>query len=189
MRPLLPAITTLAMLLTGGCVEERIVGAKGLLVGLPGAETSLPTNRSARKPDILATPEGGIREEIDADTVILHAKSVQHLMSHIVHAIQHDEELLFVEQILSTATLEEFRLRRVEPALGFREMVRRQRDVFKLFNAMPFGEGTPGLRLELIGPNQFRLALPKSAYGDLNWVGIDAVFEDQNFKLRWFVNP
>lgn len=185
-RPLL--VLALATLALPACVQERVVGARGLLVGLPGAETSLPTNRTARKPSVLATPENGIREEIDEDTVVLHAKSIHHLMSHITHAIQHGEQDLFVEQLLSRATLEEFKQRGVEPALGFQEIVRRQRDVFRLFNAMPFGEGTPGLSLERIGPNLFRLALPNSAHGDLKWVGIDAVFEDGNFKLRWFVN-
>jgi hypothetical protein len=171
-----------------GCYEERIVGARGLLVGLPGAESGLPTKSNAKYVPTLATPAGGIRQEIDEDTVLLYAKTIQHLMSHITHAIQNDEQDLFVEQILASETLDEFRSKDVDPGLGFQEVVRRQRDVFMLFNAMPFGEATPGLRLDPIGPNQFRLALPKSAWGDLKWVGIDAVFEDGNFKLRWFVN-
>jgi len=175
-------------LLAAGCYEERIVSARGLLVGLPGAETSLPTNNSGKYVDALATPAGGIRQEIDEDTVILHAKTIQHLMAHITHAIQHDEQDLFVEQVMSTATLAEFKSKSVDPGLGFQEIVRRQRDVFMLFNAMPFGESTPGLYLKPIGTNLFRVALPKSAWGDLKWVGIDTVFEDGNFRLRWFVN-
>ncbi len=174
--------------LLGGCVEERIVSAKGLLIGLPGAETKLPSgNNTTQRAELLKTPEVGLREEREDGTVILHAKTFQHLMSHIVHAIQHDEEELFVEQILSSATLEEFRMRRVDPALGFREIVRRQRDVFRLFNAIPFGENTPGLYLKPLGSNTFRLALPRSGYGDLKWIGIDAVFENGNYRLRWFV--
>ncbi|MEM9374461.1 MAG: hypothetical protein AAGA55_12535, partial [Planctomycetota bacterium] len=101
---------------------------------------------------------------------------------------QHAEEDLFVSQIFAARTLDEFDTRQVDPALGFQEIVRRQRDVFTLFSAMPFGESTPGLYLEPLGPNTFRVALPRSAWGDLKWVGIDAVFEDSNFKLRWFVN-
>lgn len=176
------------MLTPLGCYQERIVSAKGLLVGLPGAETGLPVESSAKFVPTLATPRNGIREQIDEDTVVLHAKTIQHLMSHIVHAIQNDEEDLFVEQIMSAVTLDEFDTRQVDPALGFQEIVRRQRDVFMLFNAMPFGESTPGLYLQPLGPNTFRVALPKSAWGDLKWVGIDAVFENGNFRLRWFVS-
>lgn len=185
---LLSSGVLVAGLFVSGCYEERIVSARGLLVGLPGAESGLPTQGGAKYVPALATPAGGIREEIDEDTVILHAKTIQHLMAHITHAIQHDEEDLFVEQLLSEETLAEFNDRNVEPGLGFQEVVRRQRDVFMLFNAMPFGESTPGLFLEPTGPNAFRVALPKSAWGDLKWVGLDAVFEEGNFKLRWFVN-
>ncbi len=187
LRVCLMIVSATLALIAFGCYEERVVGARGLLVGLPGAETGLPVENNAKFVPTLATPLGGIREEIDEDTVVLHAKTVQHLMAHIVHAIEHDEQDLFVEQIMSRVTLDEFETRRVDPALGFQEILRRQRDVFRLFSAMPFGESTPGLYLEPLGPNTFRVALPKSAWGDLRWVGIDAVFEKGNFRLRWFV--
>lgn len=188
-RATLAGVLACALMTSAGCIEERIVSAKGLLIGLPGAESKLPGGaRTTPRAAALATPASGIREELEDGTVILHAKSIQHLMTHIVHAIQNDEEDLFAEQILCDQTLEEFRQRRVDPRLGFREVVRRQRDVFKLFNAMPFGESTPGLFLETIGRNEFRLAIPRSGVGDLKWVGIDAVYERGNYRLRWFVN-
>lgn len=177
-----------AALLAPGCVEQRVVSVKGLLVGLPGAETQMPVGaRVAAKPDVLRTPQSGIREEHEDGTVVLHAITIQHLMTHIVHAIQNDESDLFVEQILCEQTLDEFKQRGVDPHLGFDEVVRRQRDVFKLFNAMPFGEATPGLFVQTIGRNEFRLAVPRSGAGDLRWIGIDTVFERGNYRLRWFV--
>ncbi|MEM9374217.1 MAG: hypothetical protein AAGA55_11285, partial [Planctomycetota bacterium] len=94
----LHTLLALVALGAGGCREERIVSASGLLVGLPGAETSLPTENNAKYIPALAVPDGGIRQEIDEDTIVLHAKTVQHLLTHIVHAIQHAEEDLFVSQ-------------------------------------------------------------------------------------------
>jgi hypothetical protein len=171
-----------------GCGEQRIVGRRGLLSSVPGAQSQIPDTRVVARADVLRTPEGGIRQEREDGTVVLHAKTVHHLITHIVQAIQNNEEDLFVQQILCEQTLEEFRIRRVDPALGFQELVRRQRDAFRLFNAMPFGEGTPGLYMEPTGTNQFRLALPRSSWAELEWVGIDVVFERGNYKLRWFVN-
>lgn len=191
-RPSTQAITAAVALcvlfLLAACTEERIVSRRGLLSSLPGAETRIPDNRSVHRPDLLRTPESGIRETLeDGETVVLHAKSVRHLMAHIVATMQNGEEELFVEQVLSRKTRDEFVFRGYDPAEAHRELVRRQRDVFKLFNVMPFGEQTPGLFLEKIGPNEFRLQIPRSSFGDLKWTGIDAVFEDGNYRLRWFV--
>ncbi len=193
-RPTRPrrARATLAALLAlaacaGGCREERIVSRRGLLSSLPGAQTAIPDERTARRPDVLRTPREGIRQTDEAGDVTLYAKSVQHLMSHIVHAIQNGERDLFVEQILSEKTRDEFRFRGYDPGAAFDEVVRRQRDVFRLFNVIPFGEHTPGVFLRKTGPNEFRLQIPRSSRGDLRWTGIDVVFEDRNYHLRWFV--
>lgn len=194
-RPLRPAarrtaasILALAgVLLAAGCVEERIISRRGLISSLPGAKSNIPDDRVARQADILRTPNRGIRQTDEDGNVTLYAKSVQHLMTHLVHAIQNDERDLFVEQILSEKTRDEFRFRGYDPATAFDEIVRRQRDVFTLFNTMPFGERTPGLMLEATARNEFRLRLPRSSWGDLKWTGIDSVFEDGNYHLRWFV--
>ncbi|MCC5821864.1 MAG: hypothetical protein LAT64_01095 [Phycisphaerales bacterium] len=170
------------------CAEERIVSRRGLLSSLPGAESNIPDHRTVNRPDILRTPSSGIRETLeDGDTVILHAKSVRHLMAHIVTTMQNGEEELFVEQVLSSKTRQEFVLRGYDPAEAYKELIRRERDVFRLFNVMPFGEQTPGLFLQKIGDNEFRLQIPRSSFGELRWTGIDVVFENKNYRLRWFV--
>lgn len=170
-----------------GCVEERVVSRKGLLSSLPGAQTQIPDDRATVRPDVLRPPTSGIREVRQDDTVVLHAKSVQHLMSHIVSTIQNDEKDLFVEQVLSRQTRDEFRVRGFDPGTAFDEVVRRQRDVFKLFNTMPFGENTPGIYPQTIGRNEFRLQVPRSSRSGLKWYGFDVVFEDGNYRLRWFL--
>lgn len=187
-RPIRTALMLVpALIVLAGCMEERVVSRKGLLSSLPGAQTQIPDQRTTRRPDVLRPPSGGIREVLDDDTIILHAKSVQHLMSHIVSAIQNNEKELFVEQILSRQTRDEFRIRGYDPGTAFDEAVRRQRDVFKLFNSMPFGENTPGIHLQSIGRNEFRLEVPRSSRRGLKWTGIDVVFEQGNYHLRWFI--
>lgn len=181
------ATAAIALLALAACTEERIVSRRGLLSSLPGAQTQIPDERTAVRPDVLRPPTGGIREVLEDDTVVLHAKTVQHLMSHIVSTIQNDEKELFVEQVLSRQTRDEFRIRGYDPGTAFDEVVRRQRDVFKLFNAMPFGENTPGIYLQTIGRNEFRMQVPRSGRADLKWTGFDVVFEKGNYRLRWFI--
>ncbi len=189
-----PARPTLALLLIAiatlpACQEERIVSRKGLLSSLPGAQTGgIPDGRNISRADILRTPTGGLRHATEDGSFILYAKSVQHLMTHIVSTMQNNEADLFVEQVLSKKTRDEFIHRGYDPAEAFHELVRRQRDVFRLFNTMPFGENTPGLRLQSVGRNEFRLRLPRESWGELKWTGIDVVFEEGNYRLRWFTD-
>lgn len=182
------AVVLAALCLTGaaGCREERIISRKGLLSSLPGAQSGIPDGRTVRQSELLRTPRDGIRQTDEAGEVTLYARSVQHLMSHIVSTMQNEERDLFTEQVLSKKTRDEFRIRGHDPATAYDEIVRRQRDVFRLFNVMPFGEHTPGVFLRPNGPNEFRLQIPRSSFGDLKWTGIDVVFEDGNYRLRWF---
>jgi hypothetical protein len=50
------------------------------------------------------------------------------------------------------------------------------------------GEYTPGLFLETIGRNVFQLKLPRANNEKLYWIGLDVVFENGNYRLRWFLN-
>lgn len=186
-RPTTLILAACALGALAGCREERIVSRRGMLSSLPGAQTQIPDERTTVRPDVLRTPSSGIREVREDDTVVLHAKTVQHLMSHVVSTIQNDEKDLFVEQVLARRTRDEFRIRGYDPGVAFDEVVRRQRDVFKLFNAMPFGENTPGIYLQTIGRNEFRMQVPRSGRADLKWTGFDVVFEEGNYRLRWFL--
>jgi hypothetical protein len=172
-----------------GCTYERVVSQSGLLVGLDGAQSQIPAKREARAlPDFLRTPDEGIRvEDEEEGTITLYSKSVRQLMAHITTTIGNDEKDLFVEQLLSKRTKEEFYERGLDPGLAFDELKRRERDVGRLFYFMPMGEYTPGLYLKTIGPNTFRLQLSRVTNESLHWIGIDVVFENKNYRLRWFI--
>lgn len=188
-RAAIAACLAAVILVLPACGEERIVSRKGMLSSLPGAQTGgIPDVRNITQADVLRTPEAGIRQTLPDGTVVLYAKSIQHLMTHIVNTMQNGEEELFTQQVLSKATRDEFVVRGYDPNEAYKELVRRQRDVFRLFNTMPFGERTPGIYMESIGRNEFRIRLPKSSWGELKWTGIDAVFEDGGYRLRWFTD-
>jgi len=184
------AITALSLLVLtpGGCTYERIISRSSLLSGLEGAESKIPEKQSTRTiPEFLQTPTEGIRVTHDDGSITLYSKSIRQLMTHITTTLQNSEPELFVEQVLSKATKDEFYERGLDPMLGFDELSQHQEDIYSLFYYMPMGEYTPGLYLESVGRNVFRLKLARSYDQSLYWTGIDAIFEDGNYRLRWFV--
>ena len=177
------------LLVIAGCTRyERIISQSSLLSGLDGSESSIPQKQTARElPDFLRTPEEGIRIEDEEGTITLYAKSIRQLMVHLTTTIQNGERELFLEQVLSNITKEEFYERGLDPGMAFDELTKRQRDIFRLFYFMPMGEYTPGLFLNTVGKNTFRLKLSRARNESLYWIGIDSVFENGNYRLRWFV--
>lgn len=170
------------------CQYERVVSRSSIISGLEGSESKIPEKKQNRTlPDFLRTPDEGIRVDNDDGTVVLYAKSIRQLMSHITTTIQNNERDLFVEQVLSQVTKDEFYERGLDPGIAFDELVLRQRDIFRMFYFMPMGEYTPGLFLQNVGRNMFRLKLSRARNEALYWIGIDASFENGNYRLRWFV--
>jgi len=175
------------------CTYERVVSRSGLSSTLArlsesseGAPSAGVTNRTTGQ-DAFAVPGGKLRVEDEDGNVTLHAKRVKHLIAHIIWTLENDEREVFVEQVLSGRTIEEFEDRGLDPELAFDRLTERRRDVYRLFGAMPMGEATPGLFLKQIGTNMFRLQVPRGRHPDLHWTGLDASFEHGDFKLRWFV--
>jgi len=191
------SIAALAGLCVAGsssCTYERVVSRKGLSTTLArlsetdrGAAGAPSVTARTGTNDVFHLPGGRIRVEDEDGGVTLYAKRVKHLITHIISTLENDERDLFVEQVLSVYTIEEFEERGLDPALAFDRIKERRRDVYELFGAMPMGEATPGLFLEQIGKNMFRLRVPRGRHPDLHWTGIDASFERGNFRLRWFV--
>lgn len=180
-----------SLLLIAGCTPyERVVSRSSLLSSLEDTNDTgnVPTKKASRTlPDFLRNPEEGIRVEDEDGTITLYTKSIRQLMTQITLCIQNDERDLFVEQVLSQITKDEFYERNLDPGFAFDELVARQRDIFRMFYFMPMGEYTPGLFTKSIGRNVFRLQLSRARNEELYWIGIDSVFEKGNYRLRWFV--
>lgn len=185
---LLATFALTALALCAGCRYERIVSHSGLLVGLEGAESQIPPKRQSRPlPDFLRTPAEGIRVEDEDGTITLYSKSVRQLMTHLSTTIANGERELFLEYLLAERTKDEFIERGLDPGMAFDELTNRQRDLGRLFYFMPMGEYTPGVYYQSIGRNVFRVRLPNQTHEGLYWIGLDVVFEDYNYRLRWFL--
>ncbi len=181
-------LCTLGTSILSACTYERVISRSSLLGGLDGAQSQIPERQTAQAlPDFLRTPDEGIRVEDEDGAITLHMKSIRQLMAQITSTLQNGEKELFVDQVLSTVTKEEFYERGLDPALAFDELLLHYKDIGRLFYFMPMGEYTPGLYLENIGRNMFRLKISRIRNESMYWIGIDAVFEKGNYRLRWFV--
>jgi hypothetical protein len=159
-----------------------------MLAGLPGAQIGTTVVRDDNYKDpTLVPPDKLVVEDPVSHKKTLTAKSGRHLMVHIYNAINANDKETFVDQILSTPTKQECADRGLDPSVCFDELLRRKDDVYALFNAMPAGEGTPGVFVQSLGPKAERIKVEGLAAQGLNWTGIDMVMEKGNWKLRWFV--
>lgn len=170
-----------------GCVETRVIPkGKPFMSGLPGTGGGggfhlPPQDAAGAQPD--AAPKETRTVNPDG-TVTLHSPTVRDLMRHILETLAADEKDLFTRQLLSTKTRGEFIERGYDPGEAFIELQRRRDDLRRLFSAMPVGEFTPGVLMQPVGRNVFRLR----AEGDptMPWTYMDVVYEKREYRLRWF---
>jgi hypothetical protein len=188
-RALFAGVFTAAAL--GACeAETRVVKYDPILGGLPGSTTGEPVVRDRGEyvdPTIVADDK--IVLEDDQGNRTLVAKTGRHLMTHIYNALMDDDKQLFVEQILSQKTKQEYFDRGLDPGLAFDALVKRRNDVFRLFDAMPGGEYTPGVYKRPVGEGVQRVEVTGVPARGLKWTAMDMVMERGNWRLRWFAAP
>jgi hypothetical protein len=173
-----------------GCVEERIVNYRPMLGGLPGAESGTPvTGVPGRTMDPAAVPDDKLVIENKDGSKTLIARTGRHLMVHIHNTLAAGDEQLFLDQVLSKRTKEEYYDRGMDPREAYRTLRERRQDIDMLFDAMPMGEYTPGFFLRPVGGGVQRLEVQGPGARELTWTGFDMVMENGNFRLRWFVTP
>lgn len=186
--PSLIAVLALAGALSACEREVRVIRYNPLLGGLPGAQSGMPVVRDLGDyKDPTAVPLDQLVREEQPGTKTLVAKTGRHLMIHIYNTLKDNDKELFVREVLSTATKTECFERAVQPEETFDYLKAREEDVRALFDMMPMGEQTPGVFMQPIGKNTYRVQVSGLGTSDLAWTGFDMVMEKGNWKLRWFV--
>lgn len=184
-----PAAWGVGLTVSAGCATETRVIPKNkpMLSGLAGVEGGGARrifSQAEGESPLSSTDRGPTRETLPGGEVLLRSPTVRDLMRHILETIQNDEEALFTGQVLSTITRREFVERGHDPKHAFLELQRRRQDVRLLFRAMPAGEFTPGMLMQPVGRNIFRLRVEGDP--EMRWKFMDVVFENGEYRLRWF---
>ncbi len=122
----------------------------------------------------LAAADGSIR---------LVSKSPSHVMYHLTQTLARGEDELLVDQVLSDRTKREYRVRGLDPIDALEWLKAHREDIGALFATIPMGEQTPGVFLESLGDNAFRLRAPTALRDGLVLREFDVVVEQGSFRL------
>lgn len=175
----------------GACQrEEKILNYKPFFAGLEGASGPGATPARA-KPGPLAEADEAelslVRENPDGSKTLI-IRNGRDLIFHIRSTLAEEEVELFVGQVLSGVTRDEFIERGRDPAEAFWMLKQREQELAKLFARMPMGEHSPSVMVHRVGHNVFRVRLTgQSAKGLDDWRGFDMVLEGGQWRLRWMV--
>jgi hypothetical protein len=176
---------------TAGCSqEEKLVRYKPFFSGLEGVQTQTPAvggQKSAVEYEEGGAGHGLIIEHDDGSRTLI-IRSGLHLMAHIQKLLAEDEPDLFVEQVLSEITRQEYIARGLDPKEAFATLKQRERDIDTLFSRMPLGEHSPNVLRTQLGKNFFRVQVTGQALRGLGrYKGFDMILEKGHWRLRWFV--
>ena len=187
-RAFLLALGIACVSATIGCESyEKDVASNSFFSGLDGAEgPGLARKDLGRNHDPRFLTQADQRVEDDAGNVTLQARGPRHLMRHIFETLRDEDMDLFLEQVLSEATKQEFIRHGKQPEDAYHMLLDEIETIDKLFARMPMAEHSPNATFTRIGDGMHRLRLVKGAGRDLRWQGFDMISEGGNERLLWF---
>lgn len=155
-----------------GCAE-RVVGVRGGLHGLPGAQsgyqdltnqasidTSVEAILSAYRPtdpNLVPIEDEPLRFLNEEGDLVIEARSPQHVIYHVAEMLERGEDDLLFEWIISARAKSRYRASFIDPRETVRFLHENRNDVIQLFLLMPSGEVTPGVRMTTPETNVVRL--------------------------------
>lgn len=190
-------------------VSERslLTGVPGAVNGGDAAATSAPntsgssaysddwerTLRAFQTPDLSpagrmpvssdAAAGARLRTELPGGRVVLTSRSPADLMFHLMTTLRNKEHDLLLDQVISERTKQEYRRRGRDEREAVEFLAANEKDVAALLWAFPMGERTPGVIMENVGRNAFRLRAPVVMRGELRFTTLDVVIEHGQFRL------
>lgn len=175
----------IGVLAAGGCVETKVIRNDVFMSGVPGVETQMDIGSSSSGLVVaMATTSEEMRAETETGETVLISRSIRDLIIHIAWCLENDEAELFGDWLLSEQTKQEFIGEGYEPADAYWLLKQTEAGVRELLERMPQGEYTPGLFLEPVGDQVFRLRVPGGS--SYTYTFIDAVQKRGFWTLRWF---
>jgi hypothetical protein len=139
----------------------------------PVSESSPPTAASLR----------ALRHTNPDGSVTLSLRSPAEVMYQVMTTLQHQEHDLLLEQVIAERAKREYLRRGRDPGEAVDFLVKHKEDVAALFATFPMADQTPGVHLETVGRNAFRLRAPVAMAGELRLHSFDVVIEEGRFRL------
>lgn len=155
---------------------------ESVLRSFPGYEP--PPDPATINPDAGTRGESlGLRRNNPDGSVTLFARSPADVMYHLMTTLDAKEHDLLLDQVIADQTKAEYRRRGRDPREAVDFLAKRRSDIAALFATFPMGDQTPGVRMDSIGRNAFRLSAPVAMAQELRLHSFDVVIERGNFRL------
>ena len=179
---------TILILLLGGCTSETRILTPPLMSRIPGATSAGDYERTTKPGEQqgVASSEKTLLEKPDGSKYMV-AHNGRELMLNILKCFDDELPELFVRDVLCSVTRAEYAERGLDPVQAYHTLRPRKADIMLLFERIPGGEFTPGMLVKTVGRNMFRLELTGKFTSGLPYTGMDMMFENGNYKLRWFL--
>lgn len=165
--------------------EELIARAGAKAVGTAdSASPRAPSGSEDANPDATTDetmPQWRVRQK--DGTVRLISTSPRHVLHHLVTTLDGGEYDLMEEQVLSAALKDRYRRAGRTSFEAVDELAARLPEIRDLYATIPMGEQTPGVLVEVIGKNRFRIRSPSAQTLGLRLTTIDVVIEDFVYRL------
>jgi len=113
----------------------------------------------------------------------LISASPGHVMYHLSQTLENQELDLLLQQVLSERTKRAYASEGRSPMEAVQWLAARKKQLDALFATMPMGDQTPGMILQSLGNNAFRLSVSRASYPDLKLHDFDVVIEQGKFRL------
>lgn len=176
-----------AALLAGCQSEQRIVRYNPFLANVPGAQTQMEAvgerfenfqdpGKVEGDKTLIENPDG---------TVTLIAKNVQHLMRNMQLCIEHQDDAVMLEQVISNQTKQQFQAEGRDPQEAVEYIKENWGEISKLFSRMPFGEHSANVILQQPAKRTRVLELTGLATKGMQFTELWAVMEKGNWKFLW----
>ena len=181
------AAVVAAATLAGCQPEEKIVRYNPFLANVPGAETQTKPvgNRFENYTDPSTLPGDKTVITNPDGSVTLLARSVRHMMMNIQLCLEHEDDQVLYDQVISDQTKQEFQAQGKDPHQAVEFIKTNRDDIMTLFSRMPFGEQSPNIILKQPARRTILLEVTGLAAKDMRFTQLWAVMEKGNWKLLW----
>lgn len=180
----------LALATLAGCeTETRVLRYKPFFTGLEGAtfgEAPVLDHPSVRPEDPTAAgKEPKLIIEHPDGSVTLVSRSPRHVMTHLEHWLDADEDDVLLEQVLAEETKEHFRSQGKDPMVYIKQLHQDRRDIAAFFARIPQAEHTPTVLLDQPGNKTWIIRLVGAPAQGLRFTKLWVKQEQGQWRLLW----
>ena len=153
------------------------------LAGMSGEEGTAADQLAVDDPVAAANLETSLRRVNEDQSVTLISRAPRHVIYHLLQTLRGREVDLLFNQVLSEHARQGLIDQGRDPWEAVDYLARNQQQIEKFLSLIPFGEQTPGVIMQPIGRNMFRIEVDQARMTGTKFSRIDVIIESGSFRL------